>query len=58
MNKEILDLASGLQYSNIPEVAELAKAYIKLYTKIVAEEVLSKHKTLFQRLAESENEID
>lgn len=30
MNKEIIELATGLQNSNIPELVKLAKAYLEL----------------------------
>lgn len=53
MNKEILELAKGLQNSNEPSVATLAKAYLELYNKYVLEvsrRVMDKHHELLKRL--------
>lgn len=63
MNKEMIELAAGLQHSNIPEISNLAKAYLELNTQyesvssrlfeMVSEQVMDKHAKLLQRLADS-----
>jgi hypothetical protein len=63
--KNYLELAEGLQHSNEPAVAELAKAYLALsenydelkyqYVKITAKNVMEKHEKLLKRLAEGED---
>lgn len=61
--KESLDLAEGLQHSNVAEISDLAKAYLALqisydelkhaYTMQSAEIVMKRHANLLKRLAES-----
>ncbi len=61
--KNYRKLAEGLQHSNEPSIAELAKAYLALeasyeelrhqYVKVCADNVMKKHANLFKRLAES-----
>lgn len=58
------ELAEGLQNSNYPEVANLAKAYLALevayeelkhaYVKTTSELVMIRHEKLFKRLAEND----
>lgn len=58
-----LELAKGLQHSNIPEVADIAKALIKLnddfgelrskHMKTCTELVILRHEKTLKRLAES-----
>lgn len=60
---DYMDLARGLQNSNVKEVSDLAKGYLKLaemfddlqgkYVKACAESVMVKHEKLFKKLAES-----
>lgn len=63
MNKEMIELATGLQHSNIPEISNLAKAYLELNTQyesvsnrlieVVSQDVISRHEGLLKRLADS-----
>lgn len=66
MDKETLALAQGLQHSNVPEVAQLAKGLLGLndayedlkhrYVKATAEKVMATHGKLLSRLAKMEEE--
>ena len=50
------ELAKGLQNSNIKEVADLAKAYLDLrltYMRMHMDDVLEKHREVFEKLAEN-----
>lgn len=63
IKEETLELAEGLQNSNVPEVAELAKALLALnfeyhqlrddYIVACAENVMEKHAGVFKRLKEA-----
>lgn len=63
MNKEMIELASGLQHSNIPEISNLAKAYLELNTQyesvtsrlieVISKDVIDKNGKLLKRLADS-----
>jgi uncharacterized protein YdcH (DUF465 family) len=58
MNEEMIELATGLQHSNVREVSELAKAYLALkdeYIQICGENVMMRHEKLLKKLAESES---
>jgi hypothetical protein len=58
-----LELAAGLQHSNIKEVSEICKAFLALntsyeelqhaYVKLCAERVMERHYDTFKKLAES-----
>lgn len=61
--KELVELATGLQNSNIKEIADLAKGYLTLaanyeeiqhkYVMACSESIMAKHEKLFKKLAES-----
>lgn len=63
IKQSTLELAEGLQNSNIPEVAELSKALLALnfeynelrndYIVACAENVMEKHSEVFKRLREA-----
>jgi hypothetical protein len=58
-----MELARGLQHSNIKEISDLAKGYLKLaekfdeiqekYLTVVTENVMIRHDALFKKLAEN-----
>lgn len=60
MDKEIIELASGLQHSNINEISKLAKAYLELnarhqiiqdrFIQYVSEQVMDTHHDLLKKL--------
>ena len=61
--QDSLELAKGLQHSNIPEVVQIAKALIELhkefeelrqdYIEVVGENVMIRHEKLFKKLVEN-----
>ncbi len=54
--KDYLELAEGLKNTNVPEVAELAKAYIELekkYFDVVSSYIMLKHEKTFQALVDA-----
>jgi hypothetical protein len=63
MDNQMYTLANGLQHSNIPEVKKLAQSWLALkiaydelqhaHVKLTAEQIMIKHKSLFERLKES-----
>ena len=60
MDEDIVTLANGLQHSNEPAVAQLAKAFLELnqryeivhgrFMELVREQIMDSHETLLQKL--------